>query len=293
MRFVPPDEERRARAIGVLDDLPSPLRRAFDPDSFFDPIPSPGRVDWLTVRPEPGQTFEAFASTATNRPDGLRPYLYLQPLGDFSKAQEALLKQLQQFGTAFFVREMRQLPALTVVGNDITERHNPYTGVTQLKTRDILPLLARRLPEDACCVLAVTALDLFPDKGWTFVFGEAVLDERVGVFSLARYDPRFYDKAANPGLLLRRTCKVLAHETCHMFGIRHCVFFNCLMNGSNHLAESDRRPLHLCPVDLRKLQLALGFDIVERYRGLMRFWREAGVDEEADWIARRLAFIQP
>jgi len=41
----------------------------------------------------------------------------------------------------------------------------------------------------------------------------------------------------------------------------HGVFFNCLMNGSNHLAESDRRPLHLCPVDLRKLQWTLGFDI--------------------------------
>jgi archaemetzincin len=31
-------------------------------------------------------------------------------------------------------------------------------------------------------------------------------------------------------LLLRRNCKVLAHEIAHMFGITHCVFFNCLMN---------------------------------------------------------------
>src|SRR2546428_10758471 len=29
------------------------------------------------------------------------------------------------------------------------------------------------------------------------------------------------------------------------FGIQHCIFFNCLMNGSNHLDESDRRPLHV------------------------------------------------
>ena len=37
-------------------------------------------------------------------------------------------------------------------------------------------------------------------------------------------------------LTLRRSCKVLAHEACHMFGIEHCVWFRCLMNGSNHLA---------------------------------------------------------
>lgn len=77
-----------------------------------------------------------------------------------------------------------------------------------------------------------------------------------------------------------------------MLGLLHCIYFNCLMNGSNHLAESDRRPLHLCPVDLRKLQWALGFDIGEHYRRLEAFWRQEGVDDEAAWIARRLAAIE-
>jgi archaemetzincin len=64
------------------------------------------------------------------------------------------------------------------------------------------------------------------------------------------------------------------------------------MNGSNHLAESDRRPLHLCPVDLRKLHWSLDFDIMDRYRRLLAFWREAGVDTETRWIERRLEFIE-
>jgi len=76
-----------------------------------------------------------------------------------------------------------------------------------------------------------------------------------------------------------------------MLGVKHCVFFNCLMNGSNSLAESDRRPLHLCPVDLRKLQWSIGFEIVERYRRLLAFWNDAGVATEAQWIERRLKFI--
>jgi archaemetzincin len=63
------------------------------------------------------------------------------------------------------------------------------------------------------------------------------------------------------------------------------------MNGSNHLEESDRRPLHACPVDLRKLHWALGFDLVERDRRLSAFWRESGVLDEAAWTERRLEFV--
>ena len=35
-----------------------------------------------------------------------------------------------------------------------------------------------------------------------------------------------------------RACKVMVHEVCHMFGIKHCVYFHCLMNGSNHDEEA-------------------------------------------------------
>jgi len=91
--------------------------------------------------------------------------------------------------------------------------------------------------------------------------------------------------------MLRRSCKVLAHELSHMFGIKHCIYFRCLMNGSNHLAESDARPLHLCPVDLRKLRHSIGFDVVERYRRLRDFCQAAGFTDEADWLTKRLEWI--
>jgi archaemetzincin len=114
-------------------------------------------------------------------------------------------------------------------------------------------------------------------------------------YSFARYAPQFYGEpqtANSPRLLLlRRSCKVLAHETAHMFGIEHCIWYRCLMNGSNHLAESDARPLHLCPVDLHKLQWSIGFDVVERYRRLREFDRQAGFEDEAEWLERRIGFI--
>lgn len=56
-----------------------------------------------------------------------------------------------------------------------------------------------------------------------------------------------------------------------MFGIRHCVYYECVMNGSNHLQESDSRPLELCVVCLRKLQTNIKFDILERYKRLYQF----------------------
>jgi len=290
MSFVVPGPDERARAIGSLAGLAPDVARAFTPDGFFEAVPAPSRLDWLGVAKEKGQTFDRFTRATSNRPDDARGRIYLLPVADFPPDGADLIERLRQFGTAFFAREVRVLPPLAA-DQRITTRRNRFTDVLQLKSRDILPLLAHDAPADACCVLGVTAHDLYPHDTWSFVFGEARVDDRVGVFSVARYDPRFYDKPADPLLVLRRSCKVLAHETCHMLGMFHCVFFNCLMNGSNHLAESDRRPLHLCPVDLRKLHWSLGFDVAERYRRLLKFWRAAGIDDEADWISRRLDFI--
>ena len=141
---------------------------------------------------------------------------------------------------------------------------------------------------------AITMEDLYPDPSWNFVFGQASLRDRVGVFSFARYDPAFYGEERGKDyqeILVRRTCKVLAHEIGHMFSLQHCIFFKCVMNGSNHLQESDARPLTLCPVCLRKLQFSIGFDVVDRYRKLLDFYQRAGFDPETQWVARRLKKI--
>lgn len=60
--------------------------------------------------------------------------------------------------------------------------------------------------------------------------------------------------------------QTMTHEIGHMFGIRHCQWLNCVMQGSNHLEESDRRPLDFCPICLHKLHTAIGFKIAERYQ---------------------------
>jgi len=138
--------------------------------------------------------------------------------------------------------------------------------------------------------------DMYAGSDDAFTIGMAGPFE-VGVFSFARYDPCFL----NPGikrtketaiLMLKRCCKVAAHEIAHNFGIEHCSYYQCLMNGSGHLEEDFSQPMMLCPVDLRKVTHFTGTDVVMRYRKLLDFFTKEDMQEEVDWITKRLQFIE-
>lgn len=292
VRFRKPTQADIVSAIGDVKALPPHLQQALRPDAAFEPISAPRPGDWLAEHHEPGQTFEAYIASWPNRPSKRRNIIYLQPLGPFLKDQSPDLNLLQAFAKAFFMLEVHPLPAMEIDNLQMTSRINQFTGQRQIHTQDVLMLLRRNRPADALCTMAITMQDLYPDPSWNFVFGQASLVQRVGVFSFARYDPAFYGKSRQKDtsqLLLWRSLKVLAHETCHMFSLAHCIYFKCVMNGSNHLAESDTRPMLLCPVCLRKLQHAIGFDVLERYRRLLHFYRQAALENAVEWLSSRLA----
>lgn len=260
----------------------------------FETIPTPQPGDWLAVHKEKGQSFDQFARSHPNRPDKIHKKIYLQPLGQFPDGRVPLVDRLKEYAGVYFAMEIQVLPPLALSGNKITTRTNPYTKNRQILTADVLALLRKNLPADAFCLLAITMEDLYPEPSWNFVFGQAMLRGRVGVYSFARYDPAFYGEKRGSDyeqVLLRRSGKVLVHETAHMFGLHHCIYFKCVVNGSNHLKESDARPLHLCPVCLRKLQHSIRFDVVNRYRRLLRFYQKVGFDNDAQWITHRLTRI--
>src|SRR5213080_3950933 len=292
MAFQQPSSEVRRAAVGDLAGLSPVLGRAYSADApEFEPIPNPGPHDWLAVHPESGQTFNEFKASGPNRPTKSRRVIYLQPLGDFTAGRSPSIGKLREFAAAFFSVEVKALPAVSLNASKFTTRDNPNTGNLQILTSDILDFLKARMPADAFCTLAITLEHLYPEASWHFVFGQASLRERVGVYSFARYDPAFFGEARGKDyqkLVLRRSMKVLTHETGHMFGLAHCIYFSCLMNGSNHLQESDRCPLHLCPVCLRKLQFSVGFDVVKRYQALAQFDEQAGLDDEARWLLSRV-----
>jgi len=190
-----------------------------------------------------------------------------------------------------------------------TRYHTVSEGVKrpQLHVPGIFTFMKNVIPDDAYCVLGVTMVDLYPKESWNFVFGRALLQDRIGVFSFARYHPYFFTCAkiidvstlqeltSNEYQLLQwRAIKVLTHEIGHMFGLQHCVYFSCIMNGSNNAEEGDWVFTFLCPVCLRKLQFAIQFKFLARYKGLMKFFQERSVSgskfaECAQWIEKAIA----
>lgn len=157
--------------------------------------------------------------------------IYIYPLEQFSEENPTkcpsltvLIKFLQAFYCGVEVKALNS--SLTKSAPQFTTRMNG--SVMQYKTGDILNYLKKIIPKDAYCVLGLTMVDLYPDESWNFVFGIASLENRVGVFSFARYHPAFYgdDHLSDfeiEKLLLRRSCKVASHEIGHMFGIKVCV----------------------------------------------------------------------
>jgi len=102
------------------------------------------------------------------------------------------LTALRAYAAAFFQMEVRMLPGYYPHDLEFSPRENPRSKQRQVLTSDILAFLKTRLPADACCLLGITMEDLYPKASWNYVFGEASLDARVGIFSLARYDPAFW-----------------------------------------------------------------------------------------------------
>ena len=280
------------RAVGPLEHLPPATRTAFEFTSHFAPIPTPGPNDWLRQNPEPGQTVHDYLAAHPNRPEPPRDHVYVQPLGELPAERGPTTDELAAHARTYFGLRVTVLPVRRLDELDVPSR--VQDGHHQLDANAVLDALQSELPHDAYCLIAVTLEDLYPGGDFSYVFGYARLRARVGVFSFARYHPDFFGEsfAVDRKVVVQRALKVMSHELGHMFGLEHCVHLHCIMNGANHLSELDRSPLDPCPVCLRKLHVALGFDPKARYHALAEHYTRLGLHEAADWARQRWAFLR-
>ena len=118
-------------------------------------------------------------------------------------------------------------------------------GRRQYGSIAVLEMLARLCPDDAGKLLAVTDRDLFVPV-LTFVFGQAQLDGRVAVFSLARLRQEFYGLPPNREVLVERAAKEALHETGHLFGLVHCTDRSCAMSLATNIRQIDAKKAAYC-----------------------------------------------
>lgn len=249
----------------------------------------PGENDWMMHNREPGQSIFEYVKAQPVRPDDTRKYIYIVTLGKFGDEHQQIMQTTARYIATYFQLEVKFLDPLdlSIIPN-FARRIHPLTNDRQILTTYILEdVLGPKVPDDAISLIAFTTSDLWPGDNWNFVFGQASIADRVGVWSVYRNgDPR--KSQEDYKLCLLRTIKTGTHELGHMFSIPHCPYFECNMNGSNHRLESDRRPLWLCPVDLSKLMWNIGIDPDQRFQQLIDLSEELGFDPERDFYQRSL-----
>eukprot|EP00937_MAST-01D_sp_MAST-1D-sp2_P001016 g1016.t1 len=293
-----------------ISDVPPAFRPVLG--TLFQRTKDPARGDWLDDYMEEGQTFASFTQRLCPvRADKHVHTIELVPVGPFND-DAPCLESLRRFTAAFFCTPCRIGTPLQLASVN-EEARRGGSGQLQVTSGAVMRrLLLQRPARDVLCRMAVTMCDLYcikDGKRWNYLFGQARLNDRVGVFSFARYlrlsgkRTRFpigwrgrthdYDgcmcgggggggtlSAEQRKEVLYRSCKILAHETTHMFGVKHCTFFDCVMCGSNCEREAAGHPPFLCPIDLRKLQHCLGFDVCRRYEGLRSLIAQFGWENQ-------------
>jgi archaemetzincin len=318
-----PTEDKKIRAIGFGDKK---IPTEFQPNpKFFKPIPKPTNIDdWLAQYAPEIQSFDGWKKFAGRRKllTTTKKTIYLLPIGTFddnAPSLDALAEYCNAFYTPFVTKRLPPLGLekkgskyfLKTEDGDvpITWRkcHRYYDERTedthrQFKVADLLTYLVDHIPEDGICLLAVTMEDLYDGNTDAFTAGMAFGGNGAAIFSFSRYDPNFDARVLRSDkkkkkivytdvdrrTLLLRSCKIMVHEIGHMFGMDHCSYYACIMNGSGHLLEDFAQPIHLCPVCLHKVTTLTGATVKQTYDMLLTFYNKHTAKEESKWISERL-----
>lgn len=261
--------------------------RAIEP--FFQRMGKPASYDWLASHTEPGQTYVEYLRTGPKRPSAGHDTIYAMPLGSFRPEDRKLIQIVIEFLSAFYDLPIKHMQERSLTNIALRPRTNRFTNRLQWKTGEIVDnILKPSFPGNAAALIAFTTADLFSSDTTNFVFGEASIENHIGVWSLSR----LHDNA-DKTTFLRRTLKIAAHETGHMFSMLHCTKYECLMSGTNQLAETDRRPLDTCPECTAKICRLSDISFAERYRKLIAFCRKHGLSREAREFEAKLSALKP
>jgi len=249
--------------------------------------------DWRESYTEIHEPYKAYIARNPTSATAERTKLYVVRLGDFDQKGKEIFDVTKSHLASFFQIEVEELAPISesTIAKKY-KRNNTYGE--QIATPILLDsLLPSLLPDSGFALIAFSINDLYPNEEWNYVFGQASLQNRVGVWSMARLGDYNLSTASYNQCLLR-TIKVATHETGHMFGIKHCVLNECMMNGSNSLTESDRQQSWLCWECLSKLCWNRKIMPAAHLRTMSYFYTKHNIDSKATYYYKSaLSILAP
>ncbi|UKN03150.1 archaemetzincin [Paracrocinitomix mangrovi] len=297
---VHPDKEMSRKTVKSTDEIANDehisrelrfLESSLDTIHKIKANPIPG--EWLYHNKEVQQSSQEFLHDFPDLISEKRDKIYLQPIGAMSPKQEEILKITADYLSVFYNATVQIEDSLSAdVVPKSARRFDDFFERDQFKTTYILDeVLKPNIPKDARAYVGFTSYDLYPNDNYNFVFGQGRIGGKVGIYSLARLGYPDFDSTQYK-ICLKRTLKLASHELGHIFGMTHCVQYECIMNGSNTLEESDSKPFYLCPIDLLKVCQAGSIDEIYRFQKLGEFWEKHGFKENKAFYDLSIKLLQ-
>ncbi|MBN2805189.1 MAG: archaemetzincin family Zn-dependent metalloprotease [Prolixibacteraceae bacterium] len=165
----------------------------------------------------------------------LQPHILLVSFGGFEK------KLLQRLAEALRIETKAEVQVRDIYFDlnlfyDPTRRQ--YNGNELMKEVDAL------FPGNQK-VIALFNVDLFIPI-LTYIFGQAMLNGRIGIVSAYRLGNERYGLEPDPALYFDRLVKEIMHELGHMLGLIHCHSPLCVMRSSTYVEDIDQKHSAYC-----------------------------------------------
>lgn len=251
------------------------------------PLTTPRSGEWRGQFHESEQNFSQYISDSRLA----RGALVVQPIGNLPEDQKQAVDHLLDAISAFF-----GMPAICAapLALDKLPRYcfRNHNGALQINAESMMSAALRPwVGGDVASVIALTPLDIYPGERWPFesAYGWSSYQDGTAVLSTAHIlDSSRPDRGRN----LERLTKLIIHELCHTFSLKHCVKYNCLMNGCSDLRETDAKPLALCPDCLAKISLASRRDPATHLEDMLDLCKTKGFLPEARYYLRALHMLK-
>lgn len=163
--------------------------------------------------------------------------IHILPLGE--EIENDVIEIIASNLQVHFSLPVTVLAGLPLPRKTFNSQRNQYNAL------DILKFMQSRNLSSSAKILGVANVDLFIPI-FTYVFGEAQLEQSCALVSLWRLSRNRDGSSAPLPLFLERAAKLAVHELAHTFNLPHCKEEDCIMKFLPDLQAVDEQDLILC-----------------------------------------------